>query len=116
MLTSCNTFDHCIARGYESPAPTVPHCQANWSLSGCWTLNLGGGLGYNTLCLPIAAGVLYPVTGMLLSPMIAGAAMSLSSITVVSNANRLRLFKARNETGPAGRQTPTEPGRKEVMS
>jgi hypothetical protein len=110
MLTSCNTFDHCIARGYESPAPTVPHCQANWSLSGCWTLNLGGGLGYNTLCIPIAAGVLYPVTGMLLSPMIAGAAMSLSSITVVSNANRLRLFKARNEKGPA------EPGRKEVMS
>jgi P-type Cu+ transporter len=54
--------------------------------------------------------VLYPVTGMLLSPMIAGAAMSLSSITLVSNANRLRLFKARNEKGPA------EPGRKEVMS
>jgi P-type Cu+ transporter len=78
--------------------------------------NLVGAFGYNTLCIPIAAGVLYPVTGMLLSPMIAGAAMSLSSITVVSNANRLRLFKARNEKGPAGRQTPTEPGRKEVMS
>ncbi|WP_455429262.1 heavy metal translocating P-type ATPase [Halomonas faecis] len=53
--------------------------------------NLVGAFGYNALCIPIAAGVLYPLTGMLLSPMIAGAAMSLSSITVVSNANRLRL-------------------------
>ncbi|QTF92430.1 heavy metal translocating P-type ATPase [Halomonas sp. BM-2019] len=78
--------------------------------------NLVGAFGYNTLCIPIAAGVLYPVTGMLLSPMIAGAAMSLSSITVVSNANRLRLFKPRNEKGPAGSQTPTGQSRKEVMS
>ena len=45
--------------------------------------------------IPIAAGVLYPVLGVLLSPVIAGAAMALSSLTVVSNANRLRLFKAR---------------------
>ncbi|WP_290793469.1 hypothetical protein, partial [Halomonas sp.] len=63
--------------------------------------NLVGAFGYNTLCIPIAAGVLYPFTGMLLSPMIAGAAMSLSSITVVSNANRLRLFKPHSEKGPA---------------
>ena len=55
--------------------------------------NLVGAFGYNVLCIPIAAGVLYPITGTLLSPMIAGAAMSLSSITVVSNANRLRLWK-----------------------
>jgi len=55
--------------------------------------NLVGAFGYNVLCIPIAAGVLYPVTGMLLSPIIAGVAMSLSSITVVSNANRLRLWK-----------------------
>ncbi len=63
--------------------------------------NLVGAFGYNTLCIPIAAGVLYPFTGMLLSPMIAGAAMSLSSITVVSNANRLRLFRPHSEKGPA---------------
>ncbi len=55
--------------------------------------NLVGAFGYNVLCIPIAAGLLYPFTGMLLSPIIAGAAMSLSSITVVSNANRLRLWK-----------------------
>ncbi|MBY5926489.1 MULTISPECIES: heavy metal translocating P-type ATPase [unclassified Halomonas] len=53
--------------------------------------NLWGALGYNVLCIPIAAGLLYPLTGTLLSPMIAGAAMSASSITVVANANRLRL-------------------------
>ncbi|MEA2118591.1 heavy metal translocating P-type ATPase [Halovibrio sp. HP20-50] len=56
--------------------------------------NLVGAFGYNVLCIPIAAGVLYPFTGTLLSPMIAGAAMSLSSITVVSNANRLRRWKS----------------------
>jgi len=55
--------------------------------------NLFGAFVYNTLGIPIAAGILFPLTGALLSPVIAGAAMALSSITVVSNANRLRLFK-----------------------
>jgi Cu+-exporting ATPase len=55
--------------------------------------NLWGAFGYNALGIPIAAGILYPFTGMLLSPMIAALAMSLSSVTVVSNANRLRLFR-----------------------
>jgi Cu+-exporting ATPase len=45
---------------------------------------------YNGLGVPIAAGVLYPFTGMLLSPMIASAAMSLSSVSVIGNALRLR--------------------------
>ncbi len=45
---------------------------------------------YNVLCVPIAAGVLYPWLGFLLSPMLAGAAMSLSSVTVIGNALRLR--------------------------
>ena len=45
---------------------------------------------YNSLGVPVAAGVLYPVFGLLLSPMIAAAAMSLSSVSVISNALRLR--------------------------
>lgn len=52
--------------------------------------NLFGAFIYNTLSIPIAAGMLYPAFGLLLNPMIAGAAMALSSVTVVSNANRLR--------------------------
>jgi Cu+-exporting ATPase len=52
--------------------------------------NLLFALVYNTLGVPIAAGVLYPFTGMLLSPLIAAAAMSLSSVSVVGNALRLR--------------------------
>ena len=55
--------------------------------------NLLGAFGYNTLAIPIAAGILFPLTGMLLNPIIAGAAMALSSVTVVTNANRLRWFK-----------------------
>ena len=55
--------------------------------------NLFGAFIYNTLGIPIAAGILFPFTGMLLNPVIAGGAMALSSVTVVSNANRLRWFK-----------------------
>ena len=52
--------------------------------------NLFFAFAYNALGVPIAAGLLYPVTGMLLSPMIAAAAMSLSSVSVITNALRLR--------------------------
>jgi Cu+-exporting ATPase len=55
--------------------------------------NLFGSFIYNSLGVPIAAGVLYPFFGILLSPIIASAAMALSSVTVVSNALRLRGFK-----------------------
>ncbi len=54
--------------------------------------NLFGAFIYNVLGIPVAAGVLYPLFGILLNPMIAGAAMAMSSVTVVSNANRLRAF------------------------
>jgi Cu+-exporting ATPase len=63
--------------------------------------NLFGAFIYNVIGIPVAAGVLYPFTDMLLSPMIAGAAMAMSSLTVVSNANRLRLFKPSSERATA---------------
>ncbi len=57
-------------------------------------LNLLLAFGYNALAVPIAAGILYPWTGLLLNPMIAAAAMSFSSLSVVGNALRLRKFQA----------------------
>ncbi|MBO9197567.1 heavy metal translocating P-type ATPase [Rhizobium sp. 16-449-1b] len=55
--------------------------------------NLGFAFGYNALGVPLAAGVLYPIFGLLLSPMVAAAAMSLSSVSVIGNALRLRAAK-----------------------
>jgi Cu+-exporting ATPase len=52
--------------------------------------NLVFAFGYNALGIPVAAGVLYPLSGMLLSPMIAAVAMSFSSVSVIANALRLR--------------------------
>ncbi len=57
--------------------------------------NLFGAFIYNGLGIPVAAGLLYPFFGVLLSPIIAGAAMAFSSLTVVTNANRLRFWKPR---------------------
>ena len=65
--------------------------------------NLVGAFGYNTLGIPIAAGALFPFFGLLLSPIIAAAAMALSSITVVSNANRLHAFRPRSFRGAGAR-------------
>lgn len=55
--------------------------------------NLFGAFIYNVAGLPIAAGVLFPFFGLMLNPIVAGAAMAFSSLTVVTNANRLRFFK-----------------------
>ena len=55
--------------------------------------NLVGAFAYNVVGIPVAAGALYPTLGILLSPMIAGAAMAFSSVTVVANANRLRRYE-----------------------
>ncbi len=55
--------------------------------------NFLGAFFYNTISIPVAAGLLYPLFGVLLNPMIAGAAMAMSSVTVVTNANRLRWIK-----------------------
>ncbi len=61
--------------------------------------NLFGAFIYNSAGLPIAAGVFYPLTGLLLSPLIASVAMAFSSVTVVSNANRLRTWKPKEARG-----------------
>ena len=66
--------------------------------------NLFWALFYNAICIPVAAGVLYPAFGLKLSPMIAAFAMSFSSVFVVGNALRLRFFHAQSagRTSPAG--------------
>lgn len=55
--------------------------------------NMLGAFLYNTLGIPVAAGLFFPVFGAMLNPVVAGAAMAFSSVTVVTNANRLRFFK-----------------------
>jgi P-type Cu+ transporter len=55
--------------------------------------NLVFAFGYNALGIPVAAGVLYPLFGLLLSPVFAGAAMAMSSVSVVTNALRLNRVK-----------------------
>ena len=61
--------------------------------------NLFWAFAYNVVLIPVAMGVLYPFTGLLLDPILAAAAMALSSVTVVSNALRLRGFRANGRVG-----------------
>ena len=60
--------------------------------------NLFWAFSYNVVLIPVAMGVLYPVSGLLLDPILAAAAMALSSVTVVSNALRLRRFRPSRAT------------------
>jgi len=64
--------------------------------------NLFFAFAYNVAGIPIAAGLLFPLTGWLLNPMLAGAAMAFSSVSVVSNALRLRRFRPRLRPSGAG--------------
>ncbi len=82
-ITLMGSSLHAVADAIEISRATVRNI---WQ-------NLFGAFVYNSLGIPVAAGVLFPVTGLLLNPVIAGAAMALSSVTVVSNANRLRRMR-----------------------
>jgi Cu+-exporting ATPase len=70
--------------------------------------NLGFAFGYNIVGIPLAAGVLYPAFGLLLSPMIAALAMALSSLSVVTNSSRLRRFTPKPVAVPAA-ASPIDP-------
>ena len=69
--------------------------------------NLGFAFGYNLIGIPLAAGVLYPAFGVLLSPMIAALAMALSSLSVVTNSSRLRTFTPKPVTVQVAAPTTT---------
>lgn len=73
----------------------VNRCSLHNAAASMWNIrqNLLFAFVYNALGIPVAAGLLYPLCGVLLSPMIAGAAMSLSSVSVIGNALRLRKVK-----------------------
>jgi Cu+-exporting ATPase len=72
--------------------------------------NLLFALGYNAIGIPVAAGILYPFFGIRLSPVIAAAAMALSSLSVVTNANRLRRYRTAPlpQAAPAGAEPRVE--------
>ncbi len=76
--------------------------------------NLGWAFGYNVLLIPVAAGALYPVTGLLLSPVLAAGAMALSSVAVLTNALRLR-WVVPTRAQPGDMPVQAAPSRQQVV-
>jgi P-type Cu+ transporter len=72
--------------------------------------NLVWAFGYNVVLIPVAAGVLYPLWGVLLSPILAGAAMAFSSVSVVTNSLRLKRWQGETSASPRQSSTATMKG------
>merc|ERR1712065_110402 len=79
-----------VVNGFETSHQTMRNIKQN----------LGWAFGYNVALIPVAAGVLYPAFGLLLSPVLAAGAMALSSFAVLTNALRLRRVKAAMQEQP----------------
>ncbi len=97
----CEVRNGPITNGQKRESPIIwlqPAVEAEHSVPGAVGVEQGDAVGqnllfafvYNGIGVPLAAGALYPVFGILLSPMVAALAMSLSSVSVVTNALRLR--------------------------
>ena len=90
---ACEAGDAILLRG--DPAQIVSAFSLARQTLRVMRQNLGWALGYNVLGIPIAAGVLFPFTGLLLNPAVAAAAMAMSSVSVLANSLRLKRFTPR---------------------
>lgn len=93
ILSGASAIDESMLTGESMPVDKARTIGLSRATMRNMRENLVFAFMYNGLAIPIAAGLLYPFTGLLLSPMIAAAAMVLSSLSVVLNALRLRLYE-----------------------
>lgn len=95
LSCSTGTAKACLSRSLKAEASKALRNarQLSQATMGNIRLNLWFAFGYNVLGMPVAAGLLYPFFGILLSPVVAAAAMALSSVSVIANSLRLRTAK-----------------------